>query len=326
MALLQVLSDVVGRNRWLMLSARVGVTLAMFAGIVWFVDFAAFWNALEHADWWQVILACSVAFLLPIFAAARWRHACMICDCAMNYRWHVKAQLLSSFVGQALPSYLGAEGVRTLLLAKTGCSLVTSGVTAILDRLSGLAVLVAIFLWGGALHQIVELTVEGREVMTLLTWVFGGAATLGVSIFVALRIAGKDLKVFRDRILRSGEGAQLKGKIHLFSIVILLSICLNVLTFSILLLLFSAIGAEISFLQLFVIFPAAFLAMMFPISISGWGVREGVFAFFFSFSGVPIEKSVAVSLIYGVIMVFASVPGAGLLLRRGFSSVSRNLN
>jgi glycosyltransferase 2 family protein len=54
------------------------------------------------------------------------------------------------------------------------------------------------------------------------------------------------------------------------------------------------------------------LAMVLP-SIGGWGPREGVTAWVFGAAGLGADRGVATAVVYGVIVLFASLPGAVVL-------------
>jgi hypothetical protein len=52
-----------------------------------------------------------------------------------------------------------------------------------------------------------------------------------------------------------------------------------------------------------------------PLTIGGWGPREGVAAWAFAAAGLGAATGVTVSTLYAVLMLGAVAPGAGLLLR-----------
>ena len=56
------------------------------------------------------------------------------------------------------------------------------------------------------------------------------------------------------------------------------------------------------------------LAMGMPTSIAGWGPREGVAAWAFSLAGLSAAQGVATAVVYGVMVLVASLPGAGVLI------------
>ena len=63
------------------------------------------------------------------------------------------------------------------------------------------------------------------------------------------------------------------------------------------------------------IVPVSVIACGVPISINGWGVREGVFVALGASLGLAAADALLVSLTVGVLNVFASLPGAYVLAR-----------
>ncbi len=61
--------------------------------------------------------------------------------------------------------------------------------------------------------------------------------------------------------------------------------------------------------------------MCIPISIAGWGIREGVMVSAFGFFGVLPEQALALSILYGLLLLGVSLPGVIIWYFTG-----RNLN
>jgi uncharacterized membrane protein YbhN (UPF0104 family) len=57
----------------------------------------------------------------------------------------------------------------------------------------------------------------------------------------------------------------------------------------------------------------AMAAMMLP-SVGGWGPREGVTAWAFGAAGLGVQRGVATAVVYGVMVLVASLPGAAVLM------------
>jgi hypothetical protein len=57
----------------------------------------------------------------------------------------------------------------------------------------------------------------------------------------------------------------------------------------------------------------AMLAMVLP-SIGGWGPREGATAWVFGAAGLGADRGVATAVVYGVMVLVASLPGAAFLV------------
>jgi hypothetical protein len=63
---------------------------------------------------------------------------------------------------------------------------------------------------------------------------------------------------------------------------------------------------------LLVVWPVTSVLLTLPISLAGWGLREGVLVFFLTRQGLSVESALALSLLNGVTILLASLPG-GLL-------------
>jgi hypothetical protein len=72
-------------------------------------------------------------------------------------------------------------------------------------------------------------------------------------------------------------------------------------------------GATAPLSQLMPLALLAMLAMVLP-SIAGWGPREGATAWAFAAAGLSAELGVATAVVYGVMVLVASLPGALFLV------------
>jgi glycosyltransferase 2 family protein len=61
-----------------------------------------------------------------------------------------------------------------------------------------------------------------------------------------------------------------------------------------------------------VIEPLSNLVQAVPISIAGWGVREGFFVAAFGLTGVAAPHALAVSILFGLINLLISLPGGAV--------------
>jgi glycosyltransferase 2 family protein len=79
-------------------------------------------------------------------------------------------------------------------------------------------------------------------------------------------------------------------------------------------------GATAPFSRMLPLALLVMLAMVLP-SLAGWGPREGAAAWVFAAAGLGAELGVATAVVYGVMVIVASLPGAlvlvGAWLRRG---------
>jgi glycosyltransferase 2 family protein len=72
-------------------------------------------------------------------------------------------------------------------------------------------------------------------------------------------------------------------------------------------------GVDASLARLLPLALLVMLAAVLP-SVAGWGPREGATAWAFAAAGIGAEQGVATAVVYGVMVLFASLPGAAVLV------------
>jgi hypothetical protein len=65
------------------------------------------------------------------------------------------------------------------------------------------------------------------------------------------------------------------------------------------------------------------IAMGLPLNVGGWGPREGVAAWAFGAAGLTADLGVSTAVVYGVLVLVASLPGAVVLLAWRWGSGQR---
>jgi hypothetical protein len=73
-------------------------------------------------------------------------------------------------------------------------------------------------------------------------------------------------------------------------------------------------GSTTSTLELVPLALLVLVAMGIPANVAGWGPREGVSAWVFGAAGLGAAQGVATAVVYGVMVLVASLPGAVVLL------------
>jgi uncharacterized membrane protein YbhN (UPF0104 family) len=77
-----------------------------------------------------------------------------------------------------------------------------------------------------------------------------------------------------------------------------------------------AAGSTASIAQLVPLMVLSLLAMGLPVNVGGWGPREGVAALVFGAAGLGAAQGLTTAVVYGVLALVASLPGAGVLMLR----------
>jgi hypothetical protein len=71
-----------------------------------------------------------------------------------------------------------------------------------------------------------------------------------------------------------------------------------------------AVNVTLSPMEAFATIPATIFVSQLPISVNGWGVREGAMLVSLGFVGVAPAQALLISVLFGVCLLAASLPGA----------------
>ena len=221
------------------------------------------------------------------------------------------------FFNHLLPGGVGGDLTKAVLAASGEERKAAVVATVLLDRLIGLGVL--IFLGASCLAPF-----AGRFEDRRIAWVvFGMAGAAGVSYaldfnrgvraWLGPKLPFAGVRAQLDGVFRSARDS--KG---LMGVAALLSLASQVISILIIYGMARSLGLDRTPLWMFFVFePIIFIINALPISVGGWGVQEGVYAALFGkLGGMTLNEAVALSVLYKVGMLLASVPG-GLLFALG---------
>ncbi len=215
------------------------------------------------------------------------------------------------FFNQALPATVGGDGARIFYAWKSGMPAERAFHSVICDRLAGMAGLILAGLVGMPFLP----GPQGRVSAMMLFAVVAGAV-VAVIVFV--------LRRYWIAWLPTAMGAQLRRFIDLgrqFAVrptawfwMLIPSISIQLLSTLFIYAALDQFGIKANFLDCAVLVAAVSLVIAIPISVAGWGVREGALVVALATIGVPAGDAVASSLLAGVAQLIVALPGGLLLL------------
>ena len=93
------------------------------------------------------------------------------------------------------------------------------------------------------------------------------------------------------------------------SAVVLVSLFIQICVSSTVWMIAQALGLGVGWFDCLILVPPVMLISMVPISIAGWGVREGAMVTAFGLVGIDAADALALSIVFGVIVSLVGVPG-----------------
>jgi hypothetical protein len=291
---------------------RAAVSLSILAFVLSRVSTEALLARARDAAWLEL---AAVGVLFPSMAllvALRWRLLAGWLGLAAPAGLMVRAVFLGLFAGQLLPSSVGSDVVRGWVLARqTGrAGLVAASVVA--DRLIGLC--------GVSLLLALAYGFSAREALAVPQVIVAAAGLVAAASLAAVLAAttGRPaslrklaLRLFRPLGVAHAGATSAQGLVLAVGVALVIHAAVTLAAA----LSAAAYGIGGSPRAWLAIIPISVLAAAMPISINGWGVREGVIVALAAGQGIAPADALLVSLTLGAGNVLASLPGAFLLMR-----------
>jgi len=305
------------RKLWPWLRVLIGV--AILGILVWRVGTGAFVDGLRVINTWSVVAALGIGFLTTVFSAWRW---CLVAR-RLGLRLSLPAAIgdyyRALFLNAVLPAGVLGDVHRAVSHGQQSGD-IGKGVRAVfLERFAGQVVflgfgIIVLLSQPKLLAAVAADLVPSRTVLIVLICVIAVIAAL---VIWARR--GKSDSKWRGGIATTLNDARqgLLGR-DTWPGVALLSALTVVGHLSLFLVAARVAGSHGTLGQLLAPLVLALLVMGLPINIGGFGPREAISTVAFNAAGLGATQGLTVAVVYGVLALIASLPGAVVLfVRRG---------
>lgn len=266
-------------------------------------------------SWLGASLALTVAGLA--LSAVRWAAVLDALDVRAPFRRLLALYLAGQFMSNVLPSTIGGDALRVSRLSRQTGDGPTVFASVVLERLTGWLVLPVITLVGllinpGLRHlgQASALA-TGVAVGTLLLLAVVLALTARGDHGVEVRLAGHEgwrrftaaVRLGIRRLARQpGAVMRILGTGFLYQLLVIAAALAAARALN--------LPAGVGPTALLAFVPAVLIAQVLPISISGLGIREGLFVLFLQPLGIPRSQAIALGLLLYLLTLVASLLGA----------------
>ena len=285
------------------------MTISIFVLILRHIDVARVGRVLANASPPLLLAALILQFGSATLSAVRWHLIMRNLRFGLPVSFYLRSYCKALFFNQGLPTSVGGDALRVLDVATRGFRKRDALFGVVLDRLAGLAALLVMNLVGFMLGP--GMLPDALYRLTLLAVACGFAAYVVMSLlrFLPAPDTYPGLGVLRalaERLHRAllGHRAMLFGSSLLIPLLALLSFYATG----------SALGLRYDLLTYVVIVPPAIILTLVPVSLAGWGVREGALVGLFSFIGADKAVILTMSILYGLMQIVVSLPGLVIYL------------
>lgn len=296
-------------GKWLGIAVKAVVSIAL----IWFLlDRVDAEKVLVRARALELLaggLALATLAVQIGLVAGRWWLIARLIASPLRVRAALRIVMIGLFFNQTLPSSVGGDAVRIWLMIRQGAPLGKAVNSVLSDRVLGFVVLVAVI---GVSLPLVYTRMDDSVTRTMLTTiVVAGAAGLTLFLCFAQKAA---VFLSRGRYTRpfgvlAADFHQLLVQGWLTAAIVGLSAVTHLLSIAAIVFLASGLGLALGFLDCLVVVPTVLLVSTIPVSIAGWGVREGAMVAGFGLLGLGADDALALSILYGLAQIVVSLPG-----------------
>lgn len=273
---------------------------------------------------WQQITSISPVILLTALilqtasnsvAACRWFLIMRRIGFVLPFSFFLKSYFKGAFFNQGLPTSIGGDGLRILDCARNG-STEDAFFGVFIDRIIGLAGLLLLNIAALAANR----SILPQKITVLLLAVLLLLLAALISLYFLRKLHFLSRSRYLGYLTRLSERYfQVYSSWSSAGVQIILSVVTHLLAMSAFFLLGKGMGLEYPLSVYLVLVPPVVLLTILPISLAGWGIREGALVGFFLLIGADRARVVSFSLLYGLTALAASLPGLYIYLQQKHS-------
>jgi uncharacterized membrane protein YbhN (UPF0104 family) len=297
---------------------RLGLPLLRLAAavtVLWFlwrhVGAAPFEDGLRAVTWPAVVAAVMLTALTTVCSAWRWRVAAQALGIGIGLPAAVRSYYRSLFLNSVLIGGVLGDVHRAVTHGRRSGDVVLGLRAVAWERLCG---------------QVIQAVVTAVVLLTLpspvrpaLPYVLAGLAGVAVIAGCAALVARHTGRRGRSRLTRAARAVAddlRHGMLapHVWPQLVLASMLVVAGHTATFVIAARVAGSTAPLGELLALLMVVQTAMVIPLSIGGWGLREGVAAWAFAAAGLGAATGVTIAALYAVLMLTAVAPGAGPLL------------
>ncbi|WP_321778207.1 lysylphosphatidylglycerol synthase transmembrane domain-containing protein [Sulfurimonas sp.] len=283
------------------------ITIIIFYYLFQYIDFNELKNVLAKSHGGTILIALLLQLASTYLAAYRWRAISELLVFKEKLSFYVNSYFKGAFFNQVLPSSIGGDAVRIIDLTRKGYEKKDAFYGVFVDRVVGLVGLLVLNL----LASIIFFGTFEKDFSLLVIFIsssgIAGFALLfhldkitflskykGLDLFY--RLARRLNTLYADRTLLY-KHISISVGVHLLSVLVLFALA-------------DSININMNLQTFLIAVPPVFLLTIIPLSLAGWGIREGAMVGIFMLVGADETKILAMSILYGILLIIASFPGS----------------
>jgi glycosyltransferase 2 family protein len=286
----------------------VTIIILVFVIIFFDIDYKAAIDAIDKPEYLLVALIFPIV-VNPVISNNRWKYFLKVQGIEEKMDQLIKYNFVSIYFGLILPSTTGSDALRIYFIEKKHRNYRgKGGASVIIERLFGFIILAFLGFIGSLFilfrsASLKETMISGSICVVLLVVLFAIKNTylrnISISFLTKIKRWPKIISFFSS-LIQAIHQFPVKRSLKV-SIPLILSFQFSTILCGYLI--FKAVGVDLPFFYHLALFPLIQIISIIPVSLSGFGLREGSFVYFYGMLGVSKSIAFGVSLIYYAILI-----------------------
>jgi len=298
---------------------RIIISLSLLFIIIYKTDFHSLLLILKKADLKLFILSLLIYILSQYLSTHRWRLLIVTKGIEVPFSRLLSFYFVGMFFNLFMPTLIGGDLFRTYDLYKETSDVKEAAASVLVERIAGVLALSSLSLLS-LIFGFSYIIDKPIVIYSILGWNFIFISSIILifneniknffsSVFVKIKLWGLLVK-FHDAIFEYKKYPRTLMKVILLSFVVQINFLI------IFYIMAAALNLDINFIYIWVFTPLITLFSMIPVSLAGWGLREGATIYLYSKIGCSTEASLLLSLSVTFIMTITSLMGGIILTFR----------
>jgi len=285
---------------------------AILAVLVWRLGTGPFLDAVGMVDGWSLAAAAAISMLTTVCCAWRWRLVAGHLGVGVPLRTAVPAYYRSQFLNTMLPGGVLGDVHRGVRHGRDVGDVRLSLRAVAWERSAGQVVQIVL--------AVVVLALLPSPVRPLMPYLAAAVAIGALAALLLSRVGPRGGRSVVSRVVRAVAADLRDGLLarRAWPGIVLASVVVVAGHAAIFLIAARAAGSTASPGRMLPLALIVLLAMAVPMNIAGWGPREGVAAWAFAAAGLSATQGVATAVVFGVLVLVASLPGAVVVIAAWF--------
>lgn len=307
---------------WLGRAARSGwvralVTVGILVYLARQIDMSLAARAILNVSVPHLLIVLVLVAADRLVMILRWSLLLRATNTRISFAETARIFLVSSFVGSFLPAGIGSDAARTWGLTARTASGSEALASVAVDRLLGVLSLVAIGV-AGAIAWAPTLERGWSIVGAIAVLTAASIAAFWADRLVRAVVPDRlhDGRLARRVLKLSDAVSRYRGRGRVLGHVMLWSLVVQLLRITQAYFLGRGLGIAVPFRYYLVFMPIGLLMLLLPISVSGFGLPQGVIVWLLRPMAVPDERSFALSTLIVLTGLAGNLPGLWLWIRR----------